>query len=82
MARHDSSKTPPSLRRTPKGEVAHRVEVGLTARSESARKYLVAHLAREPLEGVPANGTGAVNLALEEAAKARGWTPPKPEGES
>ncbi|MFP2961854.1 hypothetical protein ACLEPN_29675 [Myxococcus sp. 1LA] len=75
MPRHDASKTTPDRRRTPKGDVARRVEVGLTARGLAAREYLVAHLARQPQEGVPANGNGATNLALEEAAHADGVPP-------
>lgn len=81
MARHDPTKTPPEKRRVRKGDVVKRVELGLTARGKSAREHLIAHLKQHPQEDREANGNGATNLALEEAAKARGWIPPKEDDE-
>ncbi|GEL75520.1 hypothetical protein [Myxococcus virescens] len=77
MPKHDTSKTPPRARRL-RGDVPlKRLGVRLTPAGESARAHLVEHLARHPRKEHPANDSGAVNLALEEAAKARGWTPPE-----
>lgn len=79
MPKHDASKTPPRARRLRNAEGLKRFGARLTPEGESARAHLVSHLEAHPLDGYPANDSGAVNLALTEAARARGWVPPEPD---
>lgn len=73
---HDKSQTPPSARRARKGTRTGTVEVGLTSDSAAALRHLVQHLQLQPHEKYPANNSGAVRLALDEAAARRGFKPP------
>ncbi|WNZ59871.1 hypothetical protein QEG98_28115 [Myxococcus sp. MxC21-1] len=85
MPKHDASKTPPRARRLRGDGALTRFGGRLTPAGKSARDYLLKYLEEHPQKKYPATESGAANLALEEAAKARGWTPPKPpkpEGES
>lgn len=47
-----------------------------TARSLSARDFLVAYVKEHPEEDVEVSEGGAVRFGVEEAARARGWRPP------
>jgi hypothetical protein len=62
--------------RARRGSVVEAQKLRHTARSLSARDYLVAYLRKHPREGLEGSGEGAIRFGIEEAARALGWTPP------
>lgn len=71
---------PPEHRRRRKGDVVATPMVTLTASAVSAAEFLVEEMKKAPTPEHPARRSGAVCLALEEAAERRGWV--RPTGES
>ena len=72
MPRHNKSDTPPEKQRKPKGSVVGTVRAPLTRDELAARGYFELWLKEHPIEGVPANESGAIGLAILREARRLG----------